>query len=985
LFVGFAEGGKVALISGRHLQAWDLGTAKEPFAGAMWRGELLSGVSGTVIGLSPDGKIVVIGGWSGQFRLFDLATGGEIKPFLIPPTNNAIRAVFTPDGKQLILLHTDMRTMALWDLTSGREVRRFQGHQSPVDAIAVSPDGKTLVSSGTPRAMIRQPPPGFQEDTVTRVWDVASGKELRQIPGREGTLAFSPDGTLLAAGTDGSNSAIRLLDAATGTELRRMPFPRYGPFRIVFSHDGKTLASVGRDQMVRLFEVATGAERRHFEGHNSEVYSVAFSPDGRRLLSGGADTTAILWDVYAADGPGPTDLAAAVRGLEGSDAAAAHHAVCALVRAADKAVPVLAAAIRPAEPADPQRLAQLIADLDAERFLVREQATTELAKLEDGAEPALRRLLAGKPRPEARRRAEKLLDAVKVQVSPTILRGLRAVEVLEAIHTPAARRELERLAAGAPGVRLTREARAALDRLSPHSAPRWSPPKFELPADIESLLGGDVAGGVDGDGKLLPPWAVARLGRPRVPGRGGTRYTPSSDARAAIAHGYELPTVRVLDLPSGRERHAVTSPTRSHWLSEVALSPDRKRLAADSSSGPERQTFLYLWDLPSGLELWRASGGITGVGTLAWSPDGRLLATSGGEPKAVRLWDASNGKELCNWPTAEHYVRLVVSEDGKLLAAGGSRIRVWDVTTGQVVREFEGAQRPGAVLQPAAFTSDGQLLIGSGERGLFVWATTSAQLLRVIDRAGGVGVALSSDDRSVLTGSIHQVRLWELATGKVRADLAAHPQGHSVFFATLARDGRSAASSDNMGLLFVWDLTGLAPDGQLAPVTLSESAQDGLWQLLAGDDAAVAYRAGWRLTAGGDESVAFLKDRLAPVPRDIGRHVNRLIAELGAPDESVRQAATENLERIGELAAPAMRAALAKSNGEARDRLDYLLEQAERAIPRGERVRAIRAIEILERIGTPAARGALKTLADGHPEATITREAAGSNRRLERR
>jgi WD40 repeat protein len=984
-FVGFGRGGRMALTGDTSaVRAWDLGAGKEPFASHGRRGELLPGVSGIPLALSPEGKTLVTGGWSGKFRLFNVATGAEVNPFPVPPDGGAIKAAFTPDGKRLLVVTADWRTMVLWDLTAGTEVRRFVGHNSPVDAIAFSPDGKLLVSSGTPRAMIRQPPPGFQEDTGTRVWDVATGKELRQFSGREGALAFSPDGALLAAGSDGWGAGVRLLDPDTGVEVRRLGANGYGPYRLAFSPDGKTLATVGRDKTVRLWEAATGGERRQFAGHGGDVFSVAFSPDGRRLLSGGADTTAFLWDAYAPDRPTPADLAPAVQALDSSDAATAYHVVCALIAEPERAVPLLAAAVRPAEPPEPQRLARLIADLDGERFAARERATAELAKLGDAAGPALQQLLDGKPTPEARRRAEQLLTDLKTNTAPARLRGLRAVEVLEAVGTPEARRELGRLAGGAPGARLTREARAALDRLERRSAKRWSPPAAEPPADLEALLGGPVKGGTAADGAPLPPWAVVRIGRPSQPGKAAPRMIPAADARSAVVHGDELPKIGLLDLPSGRERQSIASPNRFQYVGCVAQSPDGLRLAVDDSNGPMRPTHLYLWEWASGRELWRVETTEQRTTGLAFSPAGDLLATVGMD-HFVRLRDAATGKELRNWSfPGEYNMPLAFTPDGKRLAVGGPKIRLWDVATGQAVAALDGGAGS------FAFSPDGGLLI-AGQNGLVsVWELAPGRRRLVIDhhlRGAVFSLAVSPDGRSLLTGCRDgQVRLWELATGKERAHFAGHKDDLWVSPVAITPDGRTAASSGGDGFLFVWDLTGLAPDGRLAQVELSDAQRAGLWRLLAGDDAAVAYRAGWRLTAGGDGSAAFLKRRLAPVPWDIGPHVEQLLAELGSPSESVRQAATERLEYFGPLATAALRKSLAdRPTGEARDRIEYLLGRAERATPCGEHLRALRAIEVLERIGTPAARAVLGELTAGLPEAAITREAGQSCRRLEQR
>jgi WD40 repeat protein len=940
--VGFGPGGTTALVSEGTVRVWDMGNGRDPFAPDGRLGERLAGI-GSVIGFSPDGKTIATGGYSIRVRFFDPVTGKEISAFAVPPDRPAIRAVFTSDGKHVVFLHDDMRTLSHWNLATGTEVCRFVGHSSPVDAMAVSPDGKLLITSGAPRAMMRQPPPVFKEDTGARVWNMATGKELRQFPSRDHSMAFSPDGLLLAAGND---IWVRLVDPITGDMIRRLEGPKYGAYRVAFSPDGKTLAAVGRDQKVWLWEVATGGERQTFIGHTGELFCVAFSPNGRRLLSGGADTTAFLWDAYTIDRAGSADLAAAIKALNGSDAATAYRAICALIADPDRAVPLLAAAVGPAEPADPQRLANLIADLDSNQFSAREKATADLAKLGDAAEPALRQLLAGQPSPEVRQRAEPLLTSIQTNTAPALLPAIRAIEVLEASASQAARRELERLAGGAPGVRLTREARAALDRISVRAERHWTPPAEMSPAEAEALLGGPVKGGVDADGKPLPPWAIARLGQPNEPGKGGPQYVPSQDARSAVVHGYNLPTIRILDLPSGRERKAIMSPTRSNWLSEVALSPDGAKLAADSSSGPESPTFLFVWDVASGKELWRSRGGVTGVGSLAWSPDSTMVATSGGEPRTIRVWDTAAGKERRNWSSPHHHTTIRFSADNKRLVATWPARRVLDIGTGNEVADMDDV--PGTVTAGARPRKAPAPKIPE-------WNPTA------------------------LKGPI----LFEPATGEVRLQLRGHPPGHDLFHVVLSPDRKTAASADNMGLLFFWDLTGLAPDGKFPAIELTDSDRAGLWRLLAGDDAALAYRAGWRLTAGGDESVAFIKRQLPPVPQDLAPHVEKFLADLNAPGESTRQSATERLECLGMMVAPDLRAALpGRSAGETRDRIAYLLDRANRPIPAGGLLQAIRAIEVLERIETPAARVALANLAAGRPDAEITREAVQTCRRM---
>jgi HEAT repeat protein len=129
-------------------------------------------------------------------------------------------------------------------------------------------------------------------------------------------------------------------------------------------------------------------------------------------------------------------------------------------------VPLLQERLRPIVRPNPDQVARLISDLDSATFAVREKAADELEKMEELAAPHLRKALASEPSPEVRRRAKELLDRIEEEVfSPNALRGWRALEVLERIDVPEARRLLEALAKGAPEAWLTRGAMETLDRL----------------------------------------------------------------------------------------------------------------------------------------------------------------------------------------------------------------------------------------------------------------------------------------------------------------------------------------------------------------------------------------------------------------------------------------------------------------------------------------------------------------------------------------
>jgi hypothetical protein len=264
---------------------------------------------------------------------------------------------------------------------------------------------------------------------------------------------------------------LHLWELASGKEALRVDLGKSWHAGLAISPDGRILALAGRGS-VEFRDVATGKELLRYAAPAATSWALSFSPGGDRLAAGYADATAMIWDATPAvrrAGPPARDLTARDldrlwADLAGEDAVKAHDAVWALAAAPGQAVSLVRDRLKPAGAVDPDRVRKLIADLDSRKFEVREAATKELAQIGDRAEPLLRRALQDKPSAEARRRIEEALPHPLLVRSPEMLRAVRAIRVLEQAGTAEARQTLEGLAAGAEGARVTREAKAALER-----------------------------------------------------------------------------------------------------------------------------------------------------------------------------------------------------------------------------------------------------------------------------------------------------------------------------------------------------------------------------------------------------------------------------------------------------------------------------------------------------------------------------------------
>jgi Tol biopolymer transport system component len=454
--MAFSPDGKTLASGGQDktIKIWDIATGKEKIT---FKGheEIVYAVA-----FAPDGKTLASGSEDGTIRLWDLSTNKE--KFCLRGHKEVRSVAYSRDGKTLASGDVD-GSIKLWNLATGKEKLTLVGHEVCADSLAFSPDGHLLASGST--------------DKTIKTWDLTTGK-IRSTFASNGNMidavAFSPDSRTLASADchfEASPGFVRLWNVATGKERACLN----GHSSVAFTSDGRTIASLGGDHSIKLWNVATGKELTTTPLQTEKALFLALSPDGKTIASDGLRNSIQLWDVLATkelDSARTTALT--VKELDDlwmtladTDEKKAYQAIGILITEGDRAIALLRKRLQPTERIDLEIINRWIADLDSDKFEVRQTAREALEKAKALAETALRRKLAEDPSSEVQRLIEHLLTKLdQDQQAPETLRELRAIEVLEHIGSSDAKQVLQTLAKGAQGARLTNEARVSLERLN---------------------------------------------------------------------------------------------------------------------------------------------------------------------------------------------------------------------------------------------------------------------------------------------------------------------------------------------------------------------------------------------------------------------------------------------------------------------------------------------------------------------------------------
>ncbi len=243
---------------------------------------------------SPDGKTIVSGGGDKTVRLWDVHTGGNIKTFT-GHTDAVLAVTYSPDGNTIVSVGRD-KTVRLWDAHTGDNIKTLSGHKDIVATVAYSPDGNTIVSGGW--------------DGMLHRWNARTGQPLETYEVYKGDLYFarghggaityttySPDGKTIA--TAGSDGKMQWWDAQTGENIKTFTEYVSGSRTITYSPDKKKIA-VTAGGKVNLWSIS-GKHLKTLTGHKGYVAGITFFPDGNTLVTGSSDKTARLWNVHTGE------------------------------------------------------------------------------------------------------------------------------------------------------------------------------------------------------------------------------------------------------------------------------------------------------------------------------------------------------------------------------------------------------------------------------------------------------------------------------------------------------------------------------------------------------------------------------------------------------------------------------------------------------------------------------------------------------------
>ncbi|KAA3664611.1 MAG: hypothetical protein DWQ04_04820 [Chloroflexi bacterium] len=572
-----------------------------------------------------------------------------------------------------------------------------------ITTIAFHPQGM-LLAAGT-------------ESGEIRLWRLTDGKQLPPLKGHYKavhSITFSPDGGILAS--SGGDFQIRLWDSKSWQNLKTLQGHTESVWTIKFSPDGKLLASGSRDRTIRLWNLSTYQCIDILSGHKEIIWSIAFSSDGKTLASSSRDQTIRLWDVTTKQH---------LKTLKG------HHDL------------VLAIAFNPTDDllvGGSRYHGLYIWDVNSSQLLQtleghHSDTILAICMSKDG------KLLASSSRDHTIR-----------------LWDLKAGKCIKTLHGHA--NSVEDIALSPDGKMLASGS-------------------FDQTVRLWNIQSGQCL-------KIL---------------RGNADIVRSIDEhpnRHLVASGGQA--LRLWDIDKGICLKTLEG--YAHMVYSVAFSPDGTLLASSRDD-----YVIRLWDMASMQLLTTLTGHSNNISSLAFNPEGSILA-SGGRDHTIRLWDVKNNQfRNVLRGHADQIKSVAFNSSGRILASGSRdfKIKLWNVETGQCMQTLRGHSR---TVRTVSFNPTGHLLAsGSGDQTIRLWDAHNGTCEKILKGhlRSVYSIQFSLDGKMLASGSGDRtIRLWDIRSGECMKVL----EGHSglILSIELSHDGKRLISSGIDEMIKVWDI-----------------------------------------------------------------------------------------------------------------------------------------------------------------------------------
>ena len=614
----------------------------------------------------------------------NFANADLTKSALTRTLGGVLSATFSPDGK-LLATSTD-NEIWLWSVANIKQILSCNGHTAWIQSLAFSPDGQILAS-------------GSNDQTI-RLWNVHTGQCLKTLRGHTSwiqSLAFSPNGQILASGSN--DQTVKLWNVSTGECLQTFLGHSNRVFFTTFSPNGQTLVTGSEDQTVRVWDVNTGSCLRVLEIPINWVLSIALSPDGQTLATGSDGTTVKFWDLATGE---------CIKTLPYYN------------------TQVWAVAFSP----------------DGKTLVTGSEDKT--VKIWD--------ILTGNCLQTLHEYSNSRIWLVAINPDGQSLLSVSENQIMKLwdFHTGQCLRTVDGYSNWILSVAFSPDGQMLASSSEDQQVRLW---------DVDT---GQCLQTLQGHTHLVSSVTFAYtvdIGK----------YHKSQ----ILASCSDDTTIKLWDVSTGECLKTLWG--HDNWVHSVSFSPDGQILA----SGSRDQT-VKLWDCHTGECLHTLQGHIQQVKTVTFSHCGKILA-SGSDDNTIKLWNVNTGTCLQTLEGHSDWVLSVMFNpraDILASASGDQNIKLWDINTGQCLQTLEGHT---SRIRTIAFSPNGKILAsGSDDQTVKLWDISTGVVLKTWKghHKAVRSIAFSPNSSLLVSSSEDQtIKLWDVETGESTSRLGLQPDG----------------------------------------------------------------------------------------------------------------------------------------------------------------------------------------------------------------